>query len=400
MDLSNITKKSSQQEKNEALIKLAKEHDSVKLIQKMIDMGANINALSDQENNWSGLTPVYKALWAGNFKVLNYLLDSDAKVYIKDKYNDNHLIQYINNHTTLPVLEKIVDVSKKQMKKNIHLGKWINGMGKSPLYCAFHYNSSEEIINYVYNNPDLTDPSMKLAIFRNLGSKKLEDIEYNKLLNIYTLFKEDKEININEEKFKLINKILEAYNSEQIPLIKELFGEDFEQIRKDFFEKEMKNPSAWLGTSVTPEVFNLLVKPEEYTTLINETEFIKKPFYLQVLKYARGDILKTMIKQGLDCNIKYENKTLFSSLLEASVETTFIRKVNHGYAKSFAYFLNNENLHLSNFDISRLRIATFKDAISGDFKDVLQTRLAKEDKKELSSILKDELNIQNKKPRL
>ncbi|XP_061384564.1 L-asparaginase 1-like [Danaus plexippus] len=86
-----------------ALLLYAIEHDDLRAVKKMLDMGADVNA-----QNSEGKTVLYEAILRGNMPIVEYLLKSGANVHLKTRCGETPLLTAIHkdDHTIISLLRQ------------------------------------------------------------------------------------------------------------------------------------------------------------------------------------------------------------------------------------------------------------------------------------------------------
>lgn len=416
MDLTKITKESTLEEKNKTLLYIVEKTDSPELVKKMIDIGADINAKVEEDNIWKGFNPLSTAIWHGNFKIAKFLMELKAESYIKEdvgffSFDNNgeaeeltHVLNYLNRETNVDILEDLINYSKENLNtKNKELGLYIfDSSGKRSIFenAALHH-ASAEVLEYIFNHSDLVNKEIKDSFLTKISNMRVEDYGKEKISFLYKLYEKSGELENND----MLLKIIEREQGEHLLILKEIIGEEkFENERIKFIEKFKKHPVMSIF-NIDINMFSLIIKPENYLMEIHETEFIKEPFYLSVLNYSRGDILEYMLKNGLSSEVKFNGKSLITSLLEASESKTFKRRFmsnrnDHTTYVSFNQFFTNREMEINNFDKARMLIYSKKENANFDIQKSVIERLAMEDKNELSQTLKGIIETKKIKPRL
>ncbi|XP_047536932.1 L-asparaginase-like isoform X1 [Vanessa atalanta] len=86
-----------------SLLLYAIEHDDVRAVMKMLDMGADVNV-----QNAEGRTVLHEAILKGNIPIIEYLLKNGANVHLKTRCGETPLLTAIHkdNHTVITLLKQ------------------------------------------------------------------------------------------------------------------------------------------------------------------------------------------------------------------------------------------------------------------------------------------------------
>ncbi|XP_046971528.1 L-asparaginase [Vanessa cardui] len=86
-----------------SLLLYAIEHDDVRAVMKMLDMGADVNI-----QNAEGRTVLHEAILKGNIPIIEYLLKNGANVHLKTRCGETPLLTAIHkdNHTVITLLKQ------------------------------------------------------------------------------------------------------------------------------------------------------------------------------------------------------------------------------------------------------------------------------------------------------